>query len=301
MNRNFSFALAIGALSFTTTAVAQQPAAVDPARTDSVVQQAMRSYQTVSTPCARAGPSQPGTASGNLREIRLEEAVSLALEKNLDIQVAKLEPQSLDFLVAGFRNTYRPVSESTVGLRDQYQLPNSTLSGGQPAVNNGTTPITSVSRRTSTSGAAATPSTGRNSRLETSNTFSTFNPSFHHQPRRGLRAAAAARIQDRQHPPAVADQHDQPRHLRRQRAGNGRSRRWPTCAMRIGTWSSRKARSTSRSAPPNWPTSWSKTTRRASKSARSRRSTSCRRRPRRPPAVRTWPPPKRPPRPPSSR
>ena len=46
MNRIISFALAIGALSFTTTAVAQQPAAADAARQDSVVQQAMRTYQS---------------------------------------------------------------------------------------------------------------------------------------------------------------------------------------------------------------------------------------------------------------
>ena len=63
--------------------------------------------------------------SGDLRELRLEEAVSLALEKNLDIQVAKLDPQSVDFLIAGFRNSYRPAFSSTVGMRDQYQLPTS--------------------------------------------------------------------------------------------------------------------------------------------------------------------------------
>ena len=87
MNRNFLFSLAIGAFSFTTAAVAQQPAAVDPSRTDSVVQQALRSYQTGLDAMRPVETAQPGTSSGNFREIRLEEAVSLALEKNLDIQV----------------------------------------------------------------------------------------------------------------------------------------------------------------------------------------------------------------------
>ena len=178
MNRNFSFALAIGALSFTTTAVAQHPAAADAARQESVVQQAMRTYQSgleAMTPAP--GNTQPGTVSGDLREIRLEEAVSLALEKNLDIQVAKLEPQSIDFQIAAFRNSYRPALGSTIGMRDQYQLPTSSLNGGTK-VNNGTATYNfGLSQNVSKYGGSYTVN-WTNSRVETSNTFSTFNPSF---------------------------------------------------------------------------------------------------------------------------
>ena len=46
---------------FTTAAVAQQPAAVDPARTDSVVQQALRSYQTGLDAMRPVETAQPGT------------------------------------------------------------------------------------------------------------------------------------------------------------------------------------------------------------------------------------------------
>jgi outer membrane protein len=178
MNRNLSFALVLGALSFTTPAVAQQPAAVDAARQDSVIQQAMRTYQAgLDAINAAAAKDQPGTRSGDLRELRLEEAVTLALEKNLDIQVAKLEPESVDFLIAGFRNTYRPAFTSTVGLRDQYQLPTSSLNGGQ-RVNNGTTTYNfGLAQSMSRFGGSYTVN-WTNSRVETSNTFSTFNPSF---------------------------------------------------------------------------------------------------------------------------
>jgi outer membrane protein TolC len=181
MNRTIcSFVLAAGVCSFTPPVLAQQAPAVDPARTDSVVQQALRSYQAGLDSSVSAAPGQPGTQSGSLREIRLEEAVSLALEKNLDIQVAKLEPQSLDFLVAGLRNTYRPVANSTVGMRDQYQLPNSTLSGASVGqrVNNGTATYNfGISQNVNKFGGNYTVN-WTNSRLETSNTFSTFNPSF---------------------------------------------------------------------------------------------------------------------------
>jgi outer membrane protein len=136
MKRFTFFAVAV---SFATTAFAQQPSAGDAQRQDSVVQQAMRVYQQGLNDIKDSpAPSQPGTSSGTQRELRLEEAVSLALEKNLDIQVAKLEPQSVDFLVAGFRNQFMPVLASTVGQRDLFQLPTRTINGGT-RVNQATT------------------------------------------------------------------------------------------------------------------------------------------------------------------
>ena len=108
-----------------------QPPADEASRQDAVVKQAMRAYQQGLTDLKETTDVslQPATAE-NLRELRLEEAVALALEKNLDIQVARLEPQSVDFLIAGFRNTFLPVLSSTVGQREQYQLPTRTLTGG---------------------------------------------------------------------------------------------------------------------------------------------------------------------------
>ena len=169
-------------LALAAPAGAQQKSSADTVRQDEVVKNAVRSYQIgldsikdAVERVAAATEGQPG--SGGQHELRLEEAVTLALEKNLDIQVAKLEPQSADFLVAGVRNTYRPSFNSTLGLRDQYQLPTSSLNGGTK-VNNGT--------RTYNFGLAQTVSrfggsysvNWTNSRVETSNTFSTFNPSF---------------------------------------------------------------------------------------------------------------------------
>ena len=175
MKRFTSFATAI-AISLSVPAFARQAATTDAARTESVVKQAMRTYQH-GLDGLKETAAQPGTLSGDLREIRLEDAVGLALEKNLDIQVAKLEPQSVDFLVAGFRNSYRPSFSSTVGLRDQYQLPTSSLNGGTK-VNNGTRTYNfGLSQNISRYGGAFTVN-WTNSRVETSNTFSNFNPSF---------------------------------------------------------------------------------------------------------------------------
>ncbi len=151
----------------------------DSAREDAVVEQALRIYQQGLKDLSPSMPgvSQPGAASASLRELRLEEAVAIALEKNLDIQVARLEPQSVDFLVAGFRNTYRPLVSSTVGLRDQYQLPTSSLNGGTK-VNNGTTTYNFGLAQNVNRYGGNYAVNWSNSRVETSNTFSTFNPSF---------------------------------------------------------------------------------------------------------------------------
>jgi len=140
MKRFTSFATAI-VFSICTPALAQQQAAEDAARTKTVVEQAMQTYQqglSEIKESALARATQPGGSSGALRELRLEEAVTIALEKNLDIQVARLEPQSVDFQIAGFRNQYQPVLASTVGQRDLFQLPTRTINGGT-RVNQATT------------------------------------------------------------------------------------------------------------------------------------------------------------------
>jgi outer membrane protein len=173
--------LAIALFAAPAAGWAQQPTHTDAARQDLVVKQALSDYQN-GLDALKTVPSitQPGFNTGQIRELALEEAVALALEKNLDIQVARLEPQSMDFLIAGFRNTYRPLLSSTVGLRDQYQLPNSTLSGANAStrVNNGTTIYNVGLAQNMNKWGGSYTVNWTNQRVETSNTFSTFNPSF---------------------------------------------------------------------------------------------------------------------------
>ena len=176
MKRFSSFAIA---LSFATSAFAQQPSAADAQRQDSVVQQAMRVYQQGLNDIREttAAPSQPGTSSGALRELRLEEAVSLALEKNLDIQVAKLEPQSVDFLVAGFRNQFMPILASTVGQRDLFQLPTRTINGGTRVNQATTTYNASISQETKWFGGSYSLAWS-NQRVASSDALATRNPLY---------------------------------------------------------------------------------------------------------------------------
>jgi len=179
MKRVTSFAISI-VMSLGAPAFAQQPAATDAARQDAVVKQAMRTYQhglnDIKEP-ASSRAVQPGTSSGDFRELRLEEAVSLALEKNLDIQVAKLEPQSVDFVVAGFRNQFQPVLGSTVGQRDLFQLPTRTINGGTRVNQATTTYNASLTQEVSKFGGNYSLSWS-NQRVASSDALATRNPLY---------------------------------------------------------------------------------------------------------------------------
>ena len=156
---------------------AQQPPAEESARQETVIKQAMRSYQQGLSDLKEATATlQPGAGS-DLRELRLEEAVSLALEKNLDIQVAKLEPQSVDFLVAGFKNTYLPVLSSTIGQRENYQLPTRTLTGGT-RVNQGTLTYNASIAQTLSKFGSNYSVAWSNSKVNSSDILANYNPLF---------------------------------------------------------------------------------------------------------------------------
>lgn len=171
MKRFTSFATTIAFL-LSVPAFAQKSSIVDVARTDAVVQQAMRTYQQ-----GLDGIVQPGTSSGDLRELRLEEAVLIALEKNLDIQVAKLEPQSVDFQIAGFQNQFQPVLASTIGQRDLFQLPTRTINGGTRVNQATTTYNASVTQEVPLFGGSYSVSWS-NQRVGSSDALATRNPLY---------------------------------------------------------------------------------------------------------------------------
>jgi outer membrane protein TolC len=179
MKRTLSIAVAVWALSWG-HGWAQQTPSSEAARQDAVVKEAMQTYQQSLEAIIRdtaTTTEQPGTSSGQLRELRLEEAVSLALEKNLDIQVAKLEPQSTDFLIAGVRNQFQPVLASTIGQRDLFQLPTRTINGGTRVSQATTTYNASLSQEVPLFGGNYTVAWS-NQRVASSDALATRNPLY---------------------------------------------------------------------------------------------------------------------------
>ena len=136
-------------------------------------QQGLEALKTGSEPpvAATEQPNRP------VRELRMADVVQLALEKNLDISVERLNPQAVDLQIAGLRNTYLPTVTSTIGQRDIFQLPRDQLQGGNR-----------VSVATTTYNAGLTQNmpwyggnfqlTFNNNKQDSSSQFITFNPQF---------------------------------------------------------------------------------------------------------------------------
>lgn len=137
------FALGIALLA--PTASVAQPAAADAARQEAVVRNALAGYEaalkTIQQGGAPAEPQSPigRTTQGGTRALTLEESVALALERNLDIQVARLEPGATDLQIAGINNSWRPTFSTTLGQREQTTPATTTLAGSPSGVNRDTT------------------------------------------------------------------------------------------------------------------------------------------------------------------
>ena len=69
-------------------------------------------------------------AQGPALDLRIDDAVARALERNLDIAVERLNPQTFDFSLAALYATYRPALTSQVGYRDQTTFSRSQTAGG---------------------------------------------------------------------------------------------------------------------------------------------------------------------------
>jgi outer membrane protein TolC len=174
------FAAALALLASSSIALAQGQAP-PPQTHDSLVKDALARYEAGLNAIkngAAAEQQTPGRqATLGTRELRLSEALQLALEKNLDISVERLNPQSVDLQIAGLKNTYLPVLSSTVGQRDQFQLPRDQLQGGDRVSLATTTYNVGYAQASPWFGGNLTVTFNNNLR-DSSNRFATFNPAF---------------------------------------------------------------------------------------------------------------------------
>jgi outer membrane protein TolC len=83
---------------------------------------------------AAPNPSQPaGQASGAVVRMTLDDAVKLALDRNLDIAVQRLNPQINDIAIASIRSVYHPSLTSTINKQSSTTPSTSTISGTNAA------------------------------------------------------------------------------------------------------------------------------------------------------------------------
>jgi outer membrane protein len=138
------------------------------ARVRELLSQALAQAQPASAPILPEGPSV---------NVTIDEAVARALERNLDIAVERLTPQTFDYQLAGILSAYAPTVTGLVGQNNVVQLPTSQLVGGQRVSQDAGTYNFGLTQRTPWGGGTF-QATWNNRRQESTNAFNTFNPQF---------------------------------------------------------------------------------------------------------------------------
>ena len=84
---------------------------------------------------ARTVAQEPGEV---VRRLTIDEAVSLAMEQNLGIQIQRFDPQIQDTGISLAQASWRPNFSTTLTRQAQTQASTSSLSGGATSIDNGT-------------------------------------------------------------------------------------------------------------------------------------------------------------------
>lgn len=151
--------------------VAAAPAAAQPV-SEARVQELTR----LALAQAQASPAAPVPA-GPAVDLRLEDAVARALDKNLDIAVERLGPEALDYSIAALRASYRPTFFSTIANSSTVALPTSQLVGGQRVQNDIGQYNVGVTQQMPWFGGNLSV-VWNNRSQESTNAFNTFNPQY---------------------------------------------------------------------------------------------------------------------------
>lgn len=124
-----------------------------------------------------------GTSTAGARQtvaLTLDDAIKLALDRNLDIAVQRLNPRTFDFSIAGLRASYRPTLTSTMSQQSVTNPSTQTISGAAPGtgIETGTVNWNGGVTQNLPWGGGAFSATLNNSRLTTTSLTALFNPVY---------------------------------------------------------------------------------------------------------------------------
>ena len=123
----------------------------------------------------------PAQGSGAVVRLSLDDAVKLALDRNLDIAVQRLNPQTFDFSIAALQANYKPALTSQLATNSVLNPPTNTLQGvpgGEKGITNSTTTGNGGITQNLRWGGGGYALTLNNNRQTTNSTTSTLNPAF---------------------------------------------------------------------------------------------------------------------------
>jgi outer membrane protein len=130
---------------------------------------------------AQTRPTVPPAAQAGTtpRQMSIDDAVAMALEQNLDLQVQRINPQLRDLDIAGFRANYTPTITASTNLVDQTQPPSSLLSGNTSQLTTGRSTFDfGISQLTPWIPGGSYQVLFSNGRTTTNNLFTSFDPQF---------------------------------------------------------------------------------------------------------------------------
>lgn len=162
-----------GALA--TSSSAQE--AADRERFDELARTAAQQFAAARLDAEQTRPTAPPPPAGTVVELTVDEALERALERNLDIAVERLNPQTFDFSIAALEANYRPTFTSNFGLRNQSQFPRSQTAGADMLVTETMTGNTGLTQNVRWGGGSFAV-TFNNNRQAQSDAFATRNPAI---------------------------------------------------------------------------------------------------------------------------
>ena len=138
---------------------------------------AARTEGEATAPADQTRPTAPPLPAGTIVELGLDDAVARALDRNLDIAVERLNPQTFDFSIAALEANYRPTFTSNFGLRSQSQFPRSQTAGADMLVTDTLTGNTGLTQNVKWGGGSFAVGFNNNRQAQ-SDAFATRNPAI---------------------------------------------------------------------------------------------------------------------------
>ena len=154
-----------------------------------------------------APPSRP------VRHLSVDEAVTLALEQNLDLRVERINPLIQDTAVAEARSVYAPTLSTTLNGNERDRPAGSIFDGGDVV----TRPLPTGQRGHRAAGAVGGGQYSAQwigGRSSSTNVFNQYNPYLPVEPEPELHPAAGPRLRHRRLPPAYCGDPREPGPLR---------------------------------------------------------------------------------------
>ena len=146
-------------------------------QTDTIIRQAVALSRQAQVRDPSSPPIDQMTAAGPGLSLSLEQAVQMALEKNLDIRVQRLNSQTSDLTVAGARAAYLPTVSALVGDQHQTSVPITLLTGGQQVATSTATVNGMLTQNLPWAGGSLHV-TWNNNRVNTNSFFYNYDPAF---------------------------------------------------------------------------------------------------------------------------